>query len=156
VRGGPSKAGRFWLARVNKYEIELWDTTGAILQRLVMRQSWFREWSSLPSLMPWREAWPAQIVGIQEAPDGLLWVATWLARRDWRPAPADSSVSESAATDYLDTVIDVIDPTAGRLVATTTLTGTYALTLNVLYLASYRIGPDGEYTWALWKPTLLR
>ena len=155
ANGSPSTRGRFWLSRVNKYEIELWDTTGANLQRLIVKPSWFTEWATMP-LLPWREPWPAQVVGIREAADGNLWVASWIAKRDWRAAPADSAVQESGVTNYVDTIIDVIDPVAGRLLATSRLPGIHVLSVNDLYFASYRIGRDGEYIWTLWRPTLQR
>jgi len=111
VRDHPA---RVWSARRNAYTIEQWDTTGRHLLTIVRRPDWFEPW-----LEPRRSTHPEPpkpyLSEVWEDSLGRLWV--WILVADprweaWRPGARVRTDEEQH-----DVILEIIDPVAGRLLA---------------------------------------
>ncbi len=93
--------GRIWSARHSEYVLEEWSDTGERLRTLRREPEWW---------VPDANVWD---VALRE---GFLWVVALV------PTPEDGSPSadivvDPALADHMDTVIEVLDPQTGELVA---------------------------------------
>ena len=114
-RRQPYKLGRstgrsFWSAAADRYQVELWTVEGQLQRRLVGERDWFDP--------PPHDAPPTTtLMNVWES-DGLLWVLFHV--RDPQAPGFDprENMDPFVSTDRaMDTVIEVIDPTDGSLVA---------------------------------------
>ncbi len=117
----------FWAVPPNRYELIHWDTIGSIRKRMMVSSSWFRNWDerlATPDLRT--ERWPSVIQGIAVDSLGLIWVVSWVPNNEWVPPRGDTQIrTERAKTrltrrEYeqrLKSVVEVLDPTCGRIVA---------------------------------------
>jgi hypothetical protein len=115
----PASGGNLWVAHRNRYQIELWSTDGRKLREYRRSVEWFppllRNWSISPNTPP-----PTRLQQVWEDPEGRLWVKMGVADRNWRRAvrrggPHGYTIDND--DDYLDTVIEVIEPRRGRVLA---------------------------------------
>lgn len=110
--------GSVWAAKTHEYVVELWTLDGTRVAELRRQAAWFprqddgRAYADRP---------PRPILSqVQQDPSGLLWVTVFIADPNWRDAIelGGSHGFQIADRDgYRDTVIDVIDPEAGTLMA---------------------------------------
>ena len=115
--------GRIWAAYRNRYEIELWDTAGVRLRRLVRETEWFKPWRSddwrararrhIPreregsgTDAPPPSPYPPMFLGLQQDDEGRIW--TLLIGGNPLGAPQGN--------DTTGPIVEVLDPRAGRLV----------------------------------------
>jgi hypothetical protein len=97
-----------------------------------------------------------------EDADGLLWVNIGIARPDWKPTIAQDDRRERPPMTFADvqgslqTMIEVIDPQGGTVVASIRLPGTYAAVGRSLFVFTVATGPDGEESVVLFRLTLVR
>lgn len=116
-----ARAGGIWLAAPNRYEVTLWSTEGRQLRTISRAPPWFRAWNQLSR--PFTSPAQTAITAIHQDADGLLWVVTRVPDPTWRvpaghPDSREAEVSSaSQSARYLDTVIEVIEPDSGRVVA---------------------------------------
>ena len=106
---GSSRDGAFWVADPYRYRIERWDREGNLLAVFEREADWFPAYTLNETGRPSTGGSRSMIRGLWEDEDGLLWVhGRQVKSREpvRRPAP-----------DLLATVIEVIDPTTGTLVA---------------------------------------
>lgn len=116
-----SRAGGFWSLAPNRYEVGHWSGDGE-LQRVLVRQcSWCASWDTW-SGAPARDRPPAIFGSVMEDTTGLLWVLTSVSDAKWTPyqptagrreAPPPPMRHEDA---MWDSILEVIDPSEGRLV----------------------------------------
>ena len=106
-------SGRVWAAYWNRYEVELWDTAGRRLRRVVREAEWFKAWrwdaqeaaaTRRPSIVH-----PPEFRALQQDDSGRVWTIVSVAPDD------EGGGREGAAVRH--TVIEVLDPSAGRLIA---------------------------------------
>lgn len=128
-KAGAGRAGRFWSAReFYKYRLEEWSTDGHLLRVLEPRSRWFPANSPIRGEAPGRvtpdkPALP-DVMGIWTDPEGRVWIAARV------PDPGSRSAFERPVTAegeqhypirdveaVWNTIIEVIDPTRGRVVA---------------------------------------
>ncbi len=110
------RRGRVWTTRAGEYGFEAWDPArrDGPLTRLVGEPDWFDAGPPQPGA-PVTAPAPSVVIGLRPH-GGLLWAATWVAdeNREAGPGPAPSPLELDR---LLDTILDVIDPESGRLVA---------------------------------------
>ncbi|MGH7460670.1 MAG: hypothetical protein ACRERX_20055 [Pseudomonas sp.] len=125
-----------WSAPVNRYEIERWTPNG--LQRQTVRRivDWFQPWKTRRAGRPDEVRPSPRLLGVTEDPSGRLWTLVQTAAGDWKQTgqpPADARMesnrpvlSHDARQRYFETVIEVIDSSTGRLLASRRLPGIIA------------------------------
>jgi hypothetical protein len=111
--------GQVWAAHVNQYRIELWSTEGRKVRELRRTVPWFPPY--LASREPSRSTPPPTLLGdVRQDRDGRLWVRISVPDANWRRAVQPGGPHGVTIPDYnqyLDTIIEVIDPRRGRLLA---------------------------------------
>ncbi|WP_420447462.1 hypothetical protein [Candidatus Palauibacter sp.] len=117
--------GRVWRAQPTEYVVEAWDPEDSAVDiRLEGSPDWFVPGPPQPGY-PLEAPGPSTIMDLWYE-DGLLWIATTVADREWMEV-ADAFVVGEALEQgqtldgnrLMDMVIEVIDPTTGALVART-------------------------------------
>jgi hypothetical protein len=103
--------GTVWASRVNEYTIDAWDRAGRMSAQFVGSVPWFAAWSQFPSGAPTRAPMATFVRGIYEE-KGLLWVFMQTGDPKWKISPGARNMDP-----LMDTIVDVIDITAGRLIA---------------------------------------
>lgn len=111
---------QFWSGGVNEYVVEHWSTSGARDRVLARKAEWFPTWThwdgNLLNGPP-----PPRLHSIRQDRQGRLWtlslVASATAREQRRSTGEGPVPTWRDAHRLLDTVIEVIEPLSGRLVA---------------------------------------
>lgn len=108
--------GRVWTTRAGGYGFEAWDPEagGEPVTRLVGDPQWFDPGPPQPGA-PVTAPAPSIVISLR-VDGGLLWVGTWVADED-REAGGGGSPSPLELDRVLDTILDVIDPASGRIIA---------------------------------------
>lgn len=75
--------GMFWSAPLNRYVLELWDTTGRLHRRYTRNVDWFEPWDHQPGITEDGPGNP-QLQDIHEDRLGRLWVMVLVGDRRWR------------------------------------------------------------------------
>ena len=145
---GDGGEGRVWAAYGNRYEVELWDTAGRRLRRLARDAEWFRPWRSdeiqardMRHLLLERERGnlrapglplPPNVFALQGDGQGRLWTLV-------------SVPPEEPGGDRI-TIIEVLDPVAGRLVASlrVTMSGVTFVAPGLVRVREKRASDDVE------------
>lgn len=110
--------GRVWTTRAGEYGFEAWDPEGGSepLTRLVGDPEWFDPGPPQAGA-PISAPAPSIVISLR-VDRGLLWAGTWVADEEWETA-AGATPSPLELDRLLDTILDVIDPASGALVART-------------------------------------
>ena len=110
--------GRVWAARPGGYDFEAWEMPGdgEPILRLVGEPEWFDPGPPRPGA-PIRAPAPSVVMSLRFA-EGLMWIVTWIADANWRDN-ADTNPAELQLNRVLDTMLEVIDPASGTLIART-------------------------------------
>ncbi len=108
--------GRVWTTRAGGYGFEAWDPEGGSepVARLVGDPQWFDPGPPQPGA-PVSAPAPSIVISLR-FDRGLLWVGTWVADEE-REAGVGGSPSPLELDRVLDTILDVIDPASGRIIA---------------------------------------
>jgi hypothetical protein len=123
-KAAPGRSGGFWSAALNTYELEGRDRTGAVTQVIRRFPEWIVPWDTTLSVTPAQPPRTA-VSDVRDSPDGRLLVLLDVPAADWRAALSDPRSRGDGSQYYewdpvhaYDTVIEVLDPAAGRLVMT--------------------------------------
>ena len=113
---GLDGGGRLWSARPGGYAFEAWEADGdrEPVLRLTGEAGWFDPGPPQPGA-PITAPTPSVVMSLRFA-QGLLWIATWVADENWQEN-ADLDPAEIRLNRVLDTVLEVVDPASGELVA---------------------------------------
>ena len=109
--------GRVWTTRAGGYGFDAWDPEGGDepLARLIGDPEWFDPGPPQPGA-PVSAPAPSIVISLR-VDGGLLWAGTWVADEN---RDADAAAPSPLDLDrLLDTVLDVIDPASGTLIART-------------------------------------
>lgn len=144
-----------WAANRNRYQLDLWDvTTGHRMDRLVREVDWFpshgRELPVIPGEPP-----PPTILDLQQDGRGRLWVMIRVPSNQWaehvipRPGDAhpefDAYVLRDGGLGAFDTLVEVIDVSSARVVASARLDG--------ISLLAFVGSPERAITWGKMRGT---
>ena len=117
----PSRRGGFWSMNRNHYQIAHWNRSGNLDGVLLRECEWCASWQSLPG--PASQYRPVtSFASIVEDDAGRIWTLSLTADEQWAPVPSlrvgrESRRQPVAHDDRLwDSVLEVIDPGAARLV----------------------------------------
>ncbi len=118
----PRNQTSFWSLHGTDYRIDLWNTSGRLIESLYRDAPWFerRTMRSSAHLTPP----PGELKGLAADPDGLLWVLLSIADPEWMgyDFPAVESGSYPGRNRHLedgvyDSVLEVVDPSLGAVIA---------------------------------------
>ncbi len=146
----------FWASHVNRPEIALWDVRGRHLITIVLDLDWFRPWvTSQGILSPTPDP---HMRGAWQDPDGRLWVSIAVPDPDWAPPTErrgrEITLTEIDPSDVFDTVLLVVDVTAGSLLAQERFGTSYVAADGVVY--AKRMSDDDVYVMEIFRPRLIR
>jgi len=148
---GASHGGGFWsIGWMYRYRLELWHRNGTLARVLEPDSEWFLPYDRIYQPTPTRP--PASIAfGVAEDNFGRVWVlgaaaASRFARGLGAPRQVEGTTIypiEDLATVW-DGVIDVFDPSSGRLIATRRIDDPYHFFLSSSIVAGVRHDEKGR------------
>jgi hypothetical protein len=114
-----SSANSVWSGWIPEYRIELWTAAGEHVITLERDANWFRPWSVSDLRTPAAGLQRPRISGLAEDDDARLWVTIAVPNPDWHPSSTthELRMSELDPNEMFDTVIEVLDPGKGRVIA---------------------------------------
>ncbi|HLA88819.1 MAG TPA: hypothetical protein VJL28_00125 [Gemmatimonadaceae bacterium] len=119
-----STTGRtFWTADITRYRLHEWSYDGRQLRSLLRTQNWFPP--DVRSSMGNRTTSPSpSVAALVQDSTGLIWVFVRVAKATWReawppavPGKREYRIREIAWEKLTTTLVEVIDPHAGRVLA---------------------------------------
>lgn len=152
--------GRVWSAYRTQYVLELWDTAGALVKTLARRTSWFQPYverrvGSGEPAQPW-------LMAIRENLEGQLLSLVTVPIDDYRrvlgpprETPRGPRYDVSRKDQLFDTIVEVIDPETGELVASERLPQYLLDFLDDQHVYGYRLSPDGNPLIDVWRLRLV-
>ncbi len=156
-----ARAG-FWSADVFRYRVSRWSRDGRLEVSMQRKPSWFSQassdWIGNPTTPP-----PPKVVGIYEAPDGLLWVYVQVPARSWKEAwPTTTQGAKEVSTRKIrfdklySTIVEIVDPKSQAVVAHQALSDHVVSVLVDGRLALYSVSEDDDPQIAISRARLLR
>lgn len=113
----------FWSGDPNEYVIREWDARGVQHRELRRSVAWFPPHMPNPGMASRDDPWRPRLSGIQQDSAGLVWVLIQVPDARWQQALRPGTISEGKQyynltdyNEYLDTIIEVIDPRTDSLV----------------------------------------
>lgn len=107
--------GRVWAPEAGAYAFRAWDTGGGdAVSRLAGEADWFDPGPPRPGA-PITAPTPSVVMSLRFAGE-LMWIVTWIADANWEDN-ADMSRADLQLTRVLDSMIEVVDPESGALLA---------------------------------------
>lgn len=154
-------SGALYVAEKRQYRITRYSVRDAPV-RISRNVSWFRPHFRAPRFQPDDGAPPPVLLAIRCDVDGLLWVIINVADENWRtslrpapPGPHGPGRYTAADKDrYFDSVIEVLDPETGRIVAAGRTDYYIGYFPADDIVASYRESENGRPLLALWRVEL--
>jgi len=155
-----SPAGLIALAHNTEYAVEIWDLSGRHLRTLRRAPAWF---NAAPERRSGRAgtAPPPLLETPRIDRDGMLWTVSHVADPAWEdalvPAPDRAGAGETLrprpgrSADYQDSIVEVIDPASGRLLAALRLDARVEFISNEGHVASYREDEAGQPYIDVWQ-----
>jgi hypothetical protein len=146
-----SGGDRVWVGPLGEYRLEAWDTTGVHLKTLIRSAEWFQHWDRRSARQPFGEEPNPILLSAHEDARGRLWVISRVPDRNWKPG-----FKEPAYEEVYDTVLEVIDPLSGDLVASQRFDGEEHLFLYFIsadLLTSFSVndvGLERVHVWRFW------
>ncbi len=122
--------GGFWAARVNhRYELRRYDAAGQLSATLTPAAEWFPAWAPEPGVVtdPRRARPRPRLSGLTLDAQGRIWVTATVADAHWAATSRGSAPPGREArnlmpevsdwADYYDSVIEVVEPGSGAILA---------------------------------------
>ena len=150
-----SHSGGIWSVNPDTYRMELWNIAKrgpAQLLKQIARGRWWDSASAGSNAEFARERPKGEVIAVWEDRNGLLWVQLKLAASQWRPISPEEMERRRQAPfrlseydEFFDTVIEVLDPSRGELVASRTVSGVVGILLEGGLFAKWIQTGDEEY-----------
>jgi 6-bladed beta-propeller protein len=108
----------------NRYRIERWDAEGTLRNAINRAVDWFPRWDDA-GLTDVDVEKPKPYLGSTMEADGVIWTAIRVPDLDWRQGRAtqrseyDRPLTPVERERYIDEVVEALDATTGRLLAST-------------------------------------
>lgn len=148
------RSGHIWMTYPTAYRIEQWSPDGALRRTLVRDAEWFPAWSGYDRREPRRQRPRPVFIQVHEDSAGLLWTRIQVADRDWAPMVAigEPTVAGTDQSRYWDSIIEVVDPMQGRVLARARVDPVLVpVSGNGSLLYSYRETITGEIAIDVWR-----
>ena len=144
-----------WSIRPDRYELELWSADGERLDALDRAAAWFPDREFEGSRNLWSDPIHPRIRGVRVDDGGRLWVMGAVPKEDWEPSPDNYGGLQLDALN-LDTMIEVIDPETGTLLASQRFPWIGAQFANDGSIVAYRTDANGVMVLDVRRATLTR
>lgn len=143
-------ANRFWAVTGRAYQLEHWSIDGRLIARMQREVDWLTPRMTFSD--GGRGAIPTAFLhDLRVDSRGRLWTLVGVPAVDWRKGlgPVDRSrgfdtYPQRDFARLFDTMIEVIDPSTRRLIASTRVPGYVRFLLDDQHVAALREGRDGE------------
>lgn len=152
----------FWAGARNRYELDLWETDGVHRGTLVREVDWFEPWTGTYE-PPYEQPPPPRVWDITtEERTGLVWVLLLFPAENFSPLPTLGSQTDllapsSSDSPALDTLIEVLDPESGQLVARRTFSNTTMRGFSPgLHVTFEEVDEDGDQAFRVARLSLRR
>lgn len=162
-RVAAAREGGFWAVPLKgRHLIERWTTLTSVTVFRRTGVPWFVEFSTGPDRLNQASLVASEMRGVWEDSVGLVWTLIRVA--DPRgPSPRDTlrnpegvyTVARNMAREY-DTIVEVLDPRSGRLIASQRFDGLFNWALGNGRIGSVIEHPDGGIEIAILGLTLIR
>jgi hypothetical protein len=152
----PASGNRVWSAHAGAYRVELWEPGGSNPLTLVRNASWFQPWEHEVRRSAEALERP-RIADVAEDRQGRLWVSILVRDPKHRRARETREVplTEVDANAEFDTVLEVLDPRSGRLLARTRFEQAIpAFIGDGSVVFTRREDPDGNIVIDVWRARL--
>ncbi len=144
-----------WATRIDRYAIDVLSLDGDHLRTLIRRAPWFPDRERTPS-GPWGTYLPPPYMeDLSFDADGNLWVVMVLGRPEWVPDKQVDYVS-GARREYWRTLIEVLDPKSGRLIARTFMDQFCDGFTEPGVIYTHREDEQGDVVYDIWDIALVR
>lgn len=144
-----------WSARPDRYEIEFWTANGERRLTLDRLTAWFPDRDIEGSRNRWQDPIHPRLRDMYVDDSGHVWVLLAVAKEGWKPSPENFGPLSTHWLN-LDTMVEVIDPDSGELVASQRFPWIASAFTNNGSLVSYREDADGIMVLDIWRPELVR
>jgi hypothetical protein len=159
-------ADHFWASHFSSQRLEQWSVTGQLLRVLEGAPAWLegslRPHTRVTSLKTVMEPPPPFIVSSRLANERTMWLLGIVPERRWRAPKLTQVGSEFAVQDsgpmheLFDTIIEVIDPIAGTLLARSRVDQYFNQFADGEHLARRLELPSGEVVVEIWRLRVAR
>lgn len=154
--------GRVWVAHISRYRLEEWTLKGEMLRQLDREVDWFPPGGSITN-RPGEAPRPV-LLDVWLDAGGRLWTLIRVADPKWADAQTERGrlqgiipvVGYSSETRYYDSIIEVIDPDSGRLIASRRF-DEYIYNFNQDgHYNAYHATDEGEPFVEVWRAAVVR
>lgn len=150
-----------WSAPLTRYTVERWDLEGSLRAAYARQVDWFPPHEQYG----FRDDEPPNpgLIAITTDDQGHLWTMVRIAGENWQSGvglvdppgrPAHRGITDYAA--YYDTVIEVIDPASGELIASTKVESYLVRFLGDNLVVGYREDAAGYPSIRIWRLTVAK
>lgn len=142
-----------WIAARNAYEITRWSSTG--VRELTLRRNvdWFEPWTEW--VPPTQASPPPRLRDLASDESGRLWTRIIVADPEFEPLPPPDpgALHMRYAEDsrQYDSVLEVLDPDSGAVLAHCRYPGHASLQPGGPYLVRPSVTPDGEQRFEVFR-----
>lgn len=151
-----------WTVRADELVLERWSADGKKLAHTTRQAPWFPNSHLPPNANPGTHPDPPVVRSLSEDKAGLLWILTRVQDREWRPRtlPAHRDGTGPYVPDSLrhklnDSVLEVIDPARGAVLATRTFDSLFMGFIAPNLLVSFDEDADGNPRYVVWRARLI-
>ena len=157
--------GGVWVSRVDEYVLEHWTVDGRKLAHLTRNVPWFPPRMVLPpNANNGTHPPPPQVRSIALDTAGLIWVLSSVADRQWKartlppypPVPGTTYTPDSLRHKINDSVLEIVDPVRGVIVATRTFDTLFMALIAPNLLVSFAEDGDGNPRYIIWRAQMVR
>ncbi len=147
---------------IRTYDLYTWSSTGRMTGHFVRRPSWFPGSDKLGLGNPTTPPYP-QVHALRTDASGLIWVAIGVPSSHWKAGwdgvtirAGEFKSNDPAFHELFDTIIEVIDPKSGRVLARQKVEGWITQFLRDGRMVRYTATRDDEPQLQLLSATLVR
>ena len=153
-----------WTAKFNDYVLEQWSLDGRKLAQMIRQVPWFPPNANVrppANATAGTHREPPQMRSLSEDTAGRLWTLTTVPDRDWQPrtlpaAPGGGTYTPDSLRHKLhDSVLEVIDPARGEVLATRTFDTLFMSFIAPDLLVSFTEDAGGNPRYVVWRVRLV-
>jgi hypothetical protein len=161
-RIAPPVGPTVWMAKLDEYVLEQWNLEGRKLAQITRQVSWFPPNVQLPpNATGATHRLPPELQSLSEDKAGFLWTLSTVPDGAWRPRtfpdhPTGGTYTPDSLRHKLsDSVIEVLDPARGVVLATRTFDTLFTAFIAPDLLVSFTEDAAGNPRYVVWRARLV-